>query len=78
MNAKRRNQRRNQGARKDAQLRVLVLRMQTMLAMRRLVRECFEPIVAAWIDVQLRQVGMGIVDEMRRIESATGKKPGAA
>jgi hypothetical protein len=51
-----------------AELRRLVLRMQTTLYARRMARQTFPPLMALVVDTRLRLVGVWLVDEMRRVE----------
>ncbi len=56
-------------ATRKAQMRALVLRMQAVIAARRMVRHSCLPTLAAYqADVRLRVIGAWIVDEMRRLE----------
>lgn len=60
-------------ASREAQMRKLVLRMQTVLDMRLQLRSASSSMLAAWLDMQWRMVGARIVDEMRRIEGGNGR-----
>jgi len=59
-------------ASREAQLRKLVLRMQTVLDMRRQLqryqRNASQTMLAIWLDIEWRVMGARIVDEMRRVE----------
>lgn len=58
-------------ASREAQMRKLILRMQTVLDMRLQLRDASHSMLAAWLDMQWRIAGARIVDEMRRIEGGT-------
>jgi len=52
----------------QTRMRPLLLRMQAVLAARRVVARTFPPVQAAMFDVQLRAMGAWLVAEMQRVE----------